>query len=95
MGAEDGTPLLCHRCGADLAPGAGNFYIVRIIAVADPTPPTITEADLETDIESEIQRLLDELRGLSEQEAADQVFRRLTVHLCARCFNEWIEDPTG
>ena len=26
----DGSPLLCARCGAELRPGTGNFYVVRI-----------------------------------------------------------------
>jgi hypothetical protein len=87
--------LVCHRCGADLTPGEGNFYVVRIEAFADPTPPTITDADLTADIDEEIQRAIDELRGLSETEIMDQVYRKMTLHLCGRCYRQWIEDPTG
>jgi hypothetical protein len=32
---------------------------------------------------------------LSAQEAMDQVYRRLTIHLCATCFRSWIESPAG
>jgi hypothetical protein len=42
----DGPPLLCDRCGVELTPGKGDFYVVRIEAVADPTPPRFTEEDL-------------------------------------------------
>ena len=87
--------LFCHRCGAQLTPGEGNFYLVRILAVADPSPPVIEEADLAGDIESEVDRLLAEMEQMSEQELADGVFRRLTIHLCAACYKEWIEDPAG
>jgi len=85
--------LLCHRCGVDLTPGEGDFYVVRIEAFADPTGPHITDADLDADIEAAIERILEELRGLSEAELMDQVYRRLTIHLCGRCYRQWIEDP--
>ena len=28
--------LICHRCGVELRPGSGDFYEVRIEALADP-----------------------------------------------------------
>ena len=86
-------PLLCHRCGAQLTPGEGNFYVVRIVAVADPSPPIITEGDLEVDFDEAISRIIDELRDVPLQELMDQVYRRMTIHLCARCYAGWIEDP--
>ena len=36
------VPVLCHRCGVELTPGAGNFYVVCIEAFADPSPPIIS-----------------------------------------------------
>jgi hypothetical protein len=88
-------PLVCHRCGAELEPGRGSFYLVRIEAMADPGPPQITAEEMETDIPSEIERLIDELRDCSARELADQVLRRLTLHLCRGCYEIWIERPTG
>ena len=90
---SDDTSLLCHRCGAELTPGRGDFYVVRIEAFADPTPPEITDADLDADLEEAINRTIEQLRNLSEQEMMDQVYRRLTIHLCGRCYARWIEDP--
>ncbi len=88
------APLLCHRCGATLTPGKGNFYVVRIEALADPSPPNLDEADLAgADLEEAIEQALEQHRGLSQQEIMDQVYRRLTIHLCARCYAQWIEDP--
>ena len=95
MEHDEDICLFCHRCGTQLTPGSGNFYVVAITAVADPTPPTFTEEDLQRDLESEIQKTIDHIRGMSEQELTDQVFRRLTLHLCTRCYAEWIENPTG
>jgi hypothetical protein len=90
------SELLCHKCGAILAPGEGDFYVVRIEAVADPTPPNIPAEQIEdADFQAEYQRILRQLEDLSETEALDQVYRKLTIHLCGRCYREWIEDPTG
>ena len=89
------VPLLCHRCGAVLEPGEGNFYVVRIEAFADPSPPNLTDEDLERDFAAEIDRISRELSKLSEQEAMDQVYRKLTIFLCRACYEDWIENPTG
>jgi len=87
-------PPLCHRCGVALTPGEGNFYVVRIEAFADPTPPDLDRLPEENPAE-EMERLIEQCRNLSEQELLDQVRRQLTVHLCGPCFRQWIEDPTG
>jgi hypothetical protein len=33
--------------------------------------------------------------GVTAQEALDQVYRRLVIHLCGPCYRNWIENPTG
>ena len=92
----DDHPLLCHRCGAELTPGKGDFYVVRIEAVADPAPPELSEDDLEDlDPGEEIDRIIEETSGMSERELMDGVWRRLTIHLCGRCYRTWIEDQAG
>ena len=96
MGERSEIVLLCHRCGAELTPGEGSFYVVRIEAFADPTPPNISEADLEkADLDELMEQAIEQLRGMSEQEIMDQVYRRLTIHLCGRCYGDWIENPAG
>ena len=88
--------LLCARCLKELVPGDHNFYVVNIEAFADPTPPTIREEDLNAaEIRKEIQRLIEDMRDLSEQELMDQVYRRFTIHLCESCYRQWIENPAG
>ena len=89
------SSLLCHRCGVELVPGKGNFYVIRIEAFADPTPADITAEDLERDWRVEMQRLIDQMRENSEQELMDQVYRRLFIHLCRPCYDKWIESPAG
>jgi hypothetical protein len=88
-------PLLCHRCGAEVHPGRGDFYVVRIEAFADPTGPEITDEDLKRDLRAEIDRLAEQLDALSAQEAMDQVYRRLVICLCTRCYGQWIENPAS
>jgi hypothetical protein len=92
---DDELPLCCDRCAAELKPGQGSFYVVRIAAFADPTPPDFSADDLMRDAKAEIARLVDELGELSAQEAMDQVYRRLVLYLCGPCYRRWIEDPTG
>ena len=85
--------LVCHRCGALLTPGEGSFYVVRIDAIADPSPPTIDSNESLADLAADWERLLDNMRDMSEQELMDQVHRRVTIHLCASCYRKWIDDP--
>jgi hypothetical protein len=94
-GESDLPRLTCRRCARDLCPGQGNFYVVSILAVADPAPPVFTENDLARDVEHEIQRLLTHMRDLDAQQAQDQVYRRIVFHLCEACYYAWIDDPTG
>jgi len=90
-----GEPLFCARCLKLLTAGRGEFYVVVIDALADPTPPDFTQADLQRDVREEITRLLKELEDCSPRELMDQVLRRTVIHLCNQCFNVWIEDPAG
>jgi hypothetical protein len=93
--ASETVSLFCARCTAELRPGTGNFYQVTIEAVADPTPPTIDAEDLGGDIRKRMETLIRQMEGMSAQEAMDQVYRRLTLYLCGRCYRQWIENPTG
>jgi hypothetical protein len=88
-------PLFCDRCLTRLHPGRGDLYIVRIEAVADPSPPMFTDEDLARDHRHEIAEIAAQLEDLSAREAMDQVFRRLTIFLCGPCYRHWIENPTG
>jgi len=88
-------PLVCYHCGTELTPGEAQFYVVKIEAYADPSPPNLTDEDLRRDIRGEIDRLLEAMSDLSEQEAMDQVYRKITIYLCNTCYRDWIENPTG
>jgi hypothetical protein len=88
-------PLFCDRCMVQLHAGRGNLYVVKIEAIADPSPPEFTAEDLSRDHRREFERIIAQLENLSAQEAMDQVFRRLTIFLCEACYRDWIENPTG
>jgi hypothetical protein len=93
--AVESSPVFCARCAAELQPGAGNFYRINIEAVADPSPPVLSPEDLAKNLGREIDELLARMESMSEREALDQVYRRLTLYLCTPCYRRWIEDPTG
>lgn len=92
---HDESPLFCDRCSRELRLGRGEFYVVRIEALADPTPPEFTDEDLARDHREEFARLCAALQEISEREALDQVYRRLTLFLCNACYRQWIEQPAG
>jgi hypothetical protein len=87
--------LLCKRCSKEVHPGRGDYYLVRIDAVADPEPPVFTEEDLDRDVGAEIVRLIRRMKGLSEKQLESQVYRQKAIYLCVRCFNHWIENSVG
>ena len=96
--SQSQTELLCHRCGAILTPGStgkGSFYVVRIEAVADPSPPDLSVTESLEHIQRDIDALIDELHEHSERELMDMVYRRLTITLCTPCYQKWIENPVG
>ena len=95
MTSDESVPLLCHRCGTIVRAGQGEFYVVRIEAMADPSPPVIDDQDPEADFTAEMNALIEGMKARSEQELMDQVYRKLTVILCNRCYKSWIENPTG
>ncbi len=87
--------LHCKRCSKDVRPGRGDYYLVRIDAVADPHPPIITHEDLDKDAGAEIERLISLMKSMSEQQLERQVFRQKAIYLCVPCFNYWIENPVS
>ncbi len=87
--------LHCKRCSNEVHPGRGDYYLVRIDAVADRQPPIITQEDLDQDAGAEIERLIRRMKSMSEQQLERQVFRQKVIYLCVPCFNRWIEKPVS
>lgn len=89
------VPPICQKCGALLTSGKGDFYVVHLEAYAENSPPVITIEDLAKDHAQEMERLAEQLKDASEQEMMDTVHRQMTFFLCAPCYRQWIENPTG
>ncbi len=87
--------LQCKRCSKEIHPGRGDYYLVRIDAVADPQPPIITQEDLDQDVGAEIERLIRRIKRMSEQQLERQVYRKKVIYLCVPCFTRWIENPVS
>jgi hypothetical protein len=87
--------LHCERCSKEVHPGRGDYYLVRIDAVADPRQPIITQEDLEQDVGAEIERLIRLMKNMSEQQLERQVFRQKAIYLCVSRFDRWIENPVS
>jgi hypothetical protein len=95
MVSNDSGPTFCDRCLRELTSGRGEYFVVRIEAVADPSPPVFDEAEVAEVCRTKIAQLMEKLEHVTEQEANDQVHRRLTLFLCNRCFASWIESPVS
>jgi len=93
IGNDQMDRLLCKRCSKEVHPGRGDYYLVRIDALADPEPPVFTEEDLDRDVGAEIERLIRRMKGMSEEQLERQVHRQKAIYLCVPCFNRWIENP--
>src|SRR6188768_927411 len=91
--SDESDGLLCSRCLKTLVAGRGEFFLVTIDAVADPTPPTISEGEFGRDLRRDWRETVAALQDISPQEAMDQVYRRVMIHLCNACFRVWIENP--
>lgn len=68
--------LHCKRCSEEVHPGRGDYYLVRIDAVADPQPPIVTQEDLDQDVGAEIERLIRRMKSMSEQQLEHRSFAR-------------------
>jgi hypothetical protein len=70
---SNASPIFCDRCLAILKPGDGNFYVVAIDAMADPTPPRLDhDMRSDRDLQQEIRELIHQLEDMSEREAVDR-----------------------
>ena len=70
------APLHCKSCSKEVHPGRGDYYLVRIDAVADPQPPIITQEDLDQDVGAEIERLIGRTKSMIEQQLRHRSFAR-------------------
>lgn len=89
------SPLLCVRCLRLMKAGRGEFFVVQIRAVADPSPPDLDAYEEEgaESIQRAYEDLVDQLKDTSRTEANEQVARQMQIRLCNDCFPAWYENP--
>jgi hypothetical protein len=89
------TPrVTCDLCGTLLHPNG--HYVVRIDVFADPSTPSATSDELEeTDFQTELAALLEEMKDLSADDLQDQVHRRFEFKLCRACQIKFLVNPLG
>lgn len=93
--SEQGEDILfCARCSRELQPGAGDFFEIRISAVADPYPPVLEDCDA-NELRKQIEQTLAQLSGTSSREAVESVAVQRVFQLCNLCYAQWIENPAG
>ncbi len=85
--------VLCQGCGK-IIPETALSYRLRLELYASPEPPSISQEDLEEDLQAEWKALIETLEQMSEkdaQEAVDQVHELYEFVLCPRCRKFWHE----
>ena len=91
----DDAPILCTSLPKDTRSRPRRILQVTIEAVADPTPPSFSGDELARDYRRDWREVVAALKDTSPQEALDQVYRRVVIHLCNACYRDWIENPAG
>lgn len=74
----------CFNCARDISEGEVSF-LIRIELLADPTPPEIKDGDLDKDLRSEMEALVEAMKDMDPVEAEDEIFERYEYVLCKRC----------
>jgi hypothetical protein len=86
--------LTCDRCGNGLLLDAPVRYEVRIEVKSAYDPLEITSEDL-ADASKKLREAVDAVRGLTEQEAMDEVYREFRFDLCRTCQKQFLKAPLG
>ena len=83
---------ICDRCGRPIERGQLR-YVAKIEVFAAADPLEITLEDLLHDTRREIDRLLQQCEGLSEEELMRDVYVRFNFDLCRACQKAYVTDP--
>lgn len=87
---------ICARCNTILTNGKTAFYEVKIEAVADRGSPDLEDLSEDYDDPRETYReMIEALKGVSAQEAMDEIATSRMIFLCNGCFSAWIDDPAS
>jgi hypothetical protein len=84
--------IICDRCGQPMDKGPLR-YIAKIQVFAAYDPLEISFDDLTKDTRAEIQKLLRQMDGKSEEELTKEVFATFEFDLCPKCQREYVKEP--
>ena len=86
-----------HRCDVcDCEIPAGTGYVVRIEVYADPEMPPMSSAEIaQTDFQTALAELMDQMKEMSADDLQDAVHRRFEYHLCPQCQRRYLANPLG
>jgi hypothetical protein len=68
-------------------------YVAKIQVYAAYDPLEITFDDLQQDVKAEIQKLLKQMQGKSEEELLREVFTSFEFDLCPACQKDYVSNP--
>ncbi|HTS17093.1 MAG TPA: hypothetical protein VMP11_05935 [Verrucomicrobiae bacterium] len=83
---------LCDRCGQLIEEGALR-YIAKIQVYAAYDPMNITFEDMAKDHTSEIEEILKQCEGMTEEELMQDVYVDFQFDLCRTCQRTYIKEP--
>lgn len=85
--------ISCDCCGKGLLIDEEVRYLVRIEVKAAYDPLELVREDLERDLRAEMDALVERMKGMSREEAANQVYREFRFDLCPGCQKEYVRRP--
>ncbi len=86
--------LTCDRCGGGLLLDAPVRYEVRIEVKSAYDPLELTSEDL-AQASKNLREAAQAVRGLSAEEAMDEVYREFRFDLCRTCQKQFVKAPLG
>ena len=84
--------FVCDRCGRPMERGELR-YVARVQVYAAADPLELTFDDLLTDHRPEIEALLRQCEGLTEEELMRDVHVEMQFDLCRACQRAYLADP--
>ena len=83
----------CDFCGKELRPDKELRYEMKVEIKAAYDPLQVGEEELTKDFRAEIAKVLEELSGISAEDAQDQIYREFEFDLCPACQRKVVRDP--
>jgi hypothetical protein len=86
--------VTCELCERSLPTHAS--YVVRMDVFADPSVPPLNAEELKNaDFDETLEKLMDEMKGMTADDLQDGVHRRFEFRLCPACHRRFLANPMG